>query len=72
MPLAKELCALSQVPKITISPLDAGAAPQYQGVRTSQSIMPMCRDSLLRGVETCYPSDAEVYKALLPPPKKKG
>ncbi|CAL5229814.1 g13215 [Coccomyxa viridis] len=30
------------------------------------------RDSLLKGAETCYPSEAEAYKALLPPPKKKG
>ena len=31
-----------------------------------------CRDSLLKGAETCYPSEAEAYKALLPLSKKKG
>ena len=34
--------------------------------------MSMCRDSLLKGAESCYPSDAEAYKALLPPLSKKG
>ena len=55
----------------TWSTAEPAVCPDLQPCCPHQSSL-ACRDSLLKGAESCYPSDAEAYKALLPAPKKKG